>query len=245
MRPSASTASASSVQRSAPGRASALRRTWYRNIWGVCADHRPSRGSVLTMRPSGPARFSVPTIGTARRPPTSSCSSSCSSRASDAGSMHGRTASWIRIQSSSRAPATDRQQVANRFAARLAAASKHRYSGPRTDRVVEPAIVRSHGHMDLLRRNSPRPVARCCAGVSACRRASSIAWAIAVLTTGRRSGCQGRPPESTRSSASTTHDGCRSTSFRAAGGPLPVRRRTSRAHSRRRSAGTLRRSARP
>ena len=54
----------------------------------------------------------------------------------------------------------------------------------------------------LAAAESPPPDARCCARASACRRASSIAWA-----SHRENGCHSRPRESTRSSASRTSAG--------------------------------------
>ena len=163
-----------------------------------------------------------------------------------------------------------RQQIADGFAARRAAAAQNR------SRRASSPITSSN-------QRSPGATATwiCCSGIAAASRSmlctsiglpSSIQYClgdvaakaaaapgrgnqrvVAHLERGAGNGgrvrtancgqCGGRgdPPIM----RPTTHGGCRSTSFRAADGPRPARRRRSRARSRRRSAGTLRRFASP
>ena len=227
-------------------------------------DHRPSRGSVAALRPSASARFSVPTTGSASKPPTASCSELLAQPRQALG-IDARTHRVVDQDPVVVAGVGQcRQRVADGFAARRAAAAQDRDAGPRADDLVVPAIAGGDRDMDLLPAERRRRGARGCARAPACRRASSIAWASR-----RESGCRCRQRESTRDSASrtgagwsagrsagryrrsrgssrrATHAGSRSTSSRAADAPPPVRRRRSRARSRRRSARTPPRSDRP
>ena len=83
-------------------------------------------------------------MGSASRPPTSSSQElSAAAAINEAGSMQGRTASWIRIQSSS----LGARRASTADCGRFRRASRRRSAstvtpGPRADHFVEPAIGR-------------------------------------------------------------------------------------------------------
>ncbi len=108
-----STAEASSVTRGSPAHASsAARNSPARNICGVCASHRPSRGRVRATRagPPGasPARLTVSATGRASSPPRSSDRQASIRRPRASVGRPGRAASCTSTQAVSSSPASRR-----------------------------------------------------------------------------------------------------------------------------------------
>ncbi len=173
-------------------------RPW-RNICGVCARHRPARGSVATMRPSSAPRLSVSATGMARMPPTSSASTRSISRAErralEAGPrriVHQHPVVGIdhvrrRDEAVEHAVAPARAAaVERRHAARERRPSRSRRSRRRPARAPRTPIRRAH------RRAAHAPHAQATAG----RRRRGTAWGRR-----RRRGRPGPRRESGRSSA--------------------------------------------
>ena len=101
-RPSISIAAASSPGSSPSSRAfvSAASRRPCRNICGVCARQRRSRGNVRRLRPPSSACFTVSATGTASSPPTGSRRHAAISASTSGRRTQGRAASCTSTQSS-------------------------------------------------------------------------------------------------------------------------------------------------